>query len=54
MSARDPEPCDAPGDHEGPVRFDRTGWKCDHHAPTPRPTAPSQAAVDNRKEHPST
>ncbi|WP_159057343.1 hypothetical protein [Streptomyces scabiei] len=52
MSARIPEPCDIPADHEGPVRFYRTGWKCERHAPT-TPTAPNQAAETHRKE-PST
>ncbi|UUU21684.1 hypothetical protein [Streptomyces sp. DSM 40750] len=34
MSARDPEPCDGlTGDHTGPVRFYRTGWKCNTHSP---------------------
>lgn len=33
MSARDPEPCDTPGDHDGPVRFYRTGWRCNAHSP---------------------
>ncbi|MFE7972968.1 hypothetical protein [Streptomyces shenzhenensis] len=34
MSARYPEPCDGlAGDHHGPVRFYRTGWKCNAHAP---------------------
>ncbi|WP_060886213.1 hypothetical protein [Streptomyces caniscabiei] len=33
MSARDPEPCDIPAEHEGPVRFYRTGWRCNAHSP---------------------
>lgn len=34
MSARVPEPCDGiRGDHDGPVRFFRTGWKCRAHSP---------------------
>jgi len=34
MSARDPEPCDGlTGDHDGPIRFYRTGWKCSTHSP---------------------
>lgn len=33
-SARVPEPCDGlTGDHDGPVRFYRTGWKCNTHSP---------------------
>ena len=44
MSARTPEPCDAPrGEHEGPVRFYRTGWKCLAHAPRPEPRVPQPA-----------
>jgi DNA-binding NarL/FixJ family response regulator len=31
-----PEPCDGVnGEHAGPVRFYRTGWKCSAHAPLP-------------------
>ncbi|WP_435279119.1 hypothetical protein [Streptomyces sp. 1222.5] len=34
MSSNVPEPCDVPnGSHGGELRFYRTGWKCDHHAP---------------------
>lgn len=33
MTAGVPEPCDVPADHDGPVRFYATGWKCDRHAP---------------------
>lgn len=34
MTGRAPEPCDTPrDDHDGPVRFYRTGWKCDAHSP---------------------
>lgn len=34
MSARVPEPCDGVvGEHTGPVRFYRTGWKCPAHSP---------------------
>jgi hypothetical protein len=34
MSARIPEPCDGlTGEHNGPVRFYRTGWKCNTHSP---------------------
>jgi hypothetical protein len=34
MSARDPEPCDGlTGEHTGPERFYRTGWKCPAHSP---------------------
>lgn len=34
MSARVPEPCDGVGgEHSGPVRFYRTGWQCQAHAP---------------------
>jgi hypothetical protein len=34
MSARIPEPCDGlTGEHNGPVRFYRTGWKCPAHSP---------------------
>ena len=34
MSARSPEPCDGlTGEHAGPVRFYRTGWKCPAHSP---------------------
>ena len=36
MSARTPEPCDVPrGEHEGPVRFYRVGWRCQVHQPRP-------------------
>lgn len=38
MTARVPEPCDVPGEHEGPVRFFVTGWKCRAHAPQPPTT----------------
>lgn len=38
MSARTPEPCDVPrGEHEGPERFYRVGWRCRAHAPKPEP-----------------
>lgn len=53
MSARDPEPCDGlTGEHEGPVRFYRTGWKCNAHSawaeagqdePKPGPGMPAGA-----------
>lgn len=34
MSARATEPCDGlTGAHAGPVRFYRTGWKCNAHSP---------------------
>ncbi|MFE9448356.1 hypothetical protein [Streptomyces sp. NPDC006739] len=34
MSARVPEPCGGlTGAHDGPVRFYRTGWKCNAHSP---------------------
>lgn len=35
MSARFPEPCDglSPAEHDGPVRFYVTGWKCNAHSP---------------------
>lgn len=34
MSARDQEPCDGlTGEHNGPVRFYLTGWKCKTHSP---------------------
>ncbi|MBP5931853.1 hypothetical protein F3K39_28380 [Streptomyces sp. LBUM 1479] len=34
MSARDPEPCEGiRGEHTGPVRFYRTGWRCNAHSP---------------------
>lgn len=34
MSARVPEPCEGmTGDHTGPVRFYRTGWRCNAHSP---------------------
>ncbi|MFF9205113.1 hypothetical protein ACF1AE_25495 [Streptomyces sp. NPDC014986] len=34
MTGGVPEPCDIPrDDHDGPVRFYVTGWKCDRHAP---------------------
>jgi hypothetical protein len=51
VSARDPEPCDGlTGEHTGPVRFYRTGWKCNTHSawgeaglpePKPGPGLPS-------------
>jgi hypothetical protein len=34
VSARTPEPCEGiRGDHVGPVRFYRTGWRCNTHSP---------------------
>jgi hypothetical protein len=34
MSARASKPCDGmTGEHTGPVRFYRTGWKCNAHSP---------------------
>ena len=51
MTGRAPEPCDTPSDdHDGEVRFYRTGWKCDRHSPwaaleLPRP-APGPGALD--------
>jgi len=50
VTGRVPEPCDTPrDDHDGPVRFYRTGWKCDAHSPwsvkgLPRP-APGPGAL---------
>ncbi|QJT04395.1 hypothetical protein G9272_32270 [Streptomyces asoensis] len=45
MSAREPEPCDGlTGEHDGPVRFYLTGWKCTAHAPRPRAREPQPAA----------
>ncbi|MEU3945415.1 hypothetical protein [Streptomyces sp. NPDC029526] len=45
MNSRVPQPCDTPrDDHNGPVRFYVTGWRCDAHSPwaakgLPRPDA---------------
>ncbi|NUS86348.1 MAG: hypothetical protein HOY75_27405 [Streptomyces sp.] len=50
MSARTPGPCDIPAEHEGPVRFYLTGWKCDRHAPTPETYRATTAAVNHRKD----
>lgn len=34
MSARTPGPCEGlKGEHDGPVRFYVTGWKCNAHSP---------------------
>lgn len=48
MSARVPEPCDGlTGEHTGPVRFYRTGWKCNTHSPW------AEAGLDEPKPSPS-
>lgn len=47
MSARIPQPCDGlRGDHDGPVRFYRTGWKCNAHSPW------AEAGLDEPKPGP--
>lgn len=33
MSSREPEPCEIPGEHAGPVRFYIVGWRCNAHSP---------------------
>ena len=33
MTAREPQPCEIPGEHTGRVRFYITGWRCSAHSP---------------------
>lgn len=33
MTAREPQPCEIPGEHQGRVRFYITGWRCSTHSP---------------------